>query len=201
VEQDVLFNDASSSSSYDNPKGAAVGAAGPAFPSGLTQGDTYTVQLRFTLSAAGTLTISNALYSGSGETGTPLYSQEDTTTTTLVTTNFDSLAFGWRFDTTAAANGVDINQILVQDDIQSVGVPPPPKIVGISLSGTTLTFSATNGVANGMYVLLESTNPALALTNWTPVFTNTFDGNGDINLSTNIVNPANLGEFYLLQEP
>ena len=53
---------------------------------------------------------------------------------------------------------------------------------------------------NGTYVLLESTNVALPLTNWIPVLTNTFDGSGDLNLSTNIVNPNYSQQFYILSQ-
>lgn len=76
--------------------------------------------------------------------------------------------------------------------------PPTPHITGIGLSGMTLTITATNGADNGTYVLLESTNVALPLTNWVPVLTNTFDGSGNLNLSTNIVSPNNGQQFYIL---
>jgi len=79
------------------------------------------------------------------------------------------------------------------------GTPPPtPRITGISLSGTTLHITATNGAASGTYKLLQSTNVALSLSLWTPVLTNTFDGSGNLNLSTNIVNPGIPDEFYIL---
>ena len=78
--------------------------------------------------------------------------------------------------------------------------PPTPRITSVSLSGTTLTITATNGADNGTYVLLESTNVALPLTNWVPVLTNTFDGSGNLNLSTNIVNPNNSQQFYILSQ-
>jgi len=38
----------------------------------------------------------------------------------------------------------------------------------------------------------------LPLGQWTPILTNNFDGSGDLNLVTNIINPANPLEFYLL---
>jgi hypothetical protein len=47
-------------------------------------------------------------------------------------------------------------------------------------------------------VLLQSTNVALPPAQWTPVLTNAFDGIGNLNLSTNIVNPVNGQEFYML---
>jgi hypothetical protein len=74
-----------------------------------------------------------------------------------------------------------------------------PTITSIAVSGTTLTITATNGPLNGAYVLLESPDLTLAPAQWTPVLTNTFDGSGNINLSTNVINQNNPLEFYILQ--
>jgi hypothetical protein len=82
--------------------------------------------------------------------------------------------------------------------VVAAGVKPVPHITHISLSGTTLTISGTNGAPSGQYVLLGSTNLAKPLNQWTPVLTNNFDVNGIISLSTNIVNPALPREFYIL---
>jgi autotransporter-associated beta strand protein len=73
-----------------------------------------------------------------------------------------------------------------------------PKITSIKLSGTTLTILGTNGTLNGSFVLLGSTNVALPLSSWTPILTNSFNSSGDLNLSTNIVNPAVPGEYYII---
>lgn len=77
----------------------------------------------------------------------------------------------------------------------------PPNITGISLSGATLTLTAANGATNGEFVLLESTNVALPLAQWTPVLTNSYDANGNLNLSTNIVNRNYPQMFYILSQP
>jgi hypothetical protein len=74
-----------------------------------------------------------------------------------------------------------------------------PRITGIVVSGMTLTIMATNGPANNAFALLESTNVALPLAQWTSVLTNSFDGNGGITLSANAVNPSNPKEFYILK--
>ena len=61
----------------------------------LTVGSTYTIDYEITLSALGTLTISNAIYSGSVVGSTPLADDITTASGTLVTTNFDrSLSAG-----------------------------------------------------------------------------------------------------------
>lgn len=65
-----------------------------------------------------------------------------------------------------------------------------PKITSVTLNGTNLVISATNGAPFGTYVLLESSN----LINWTPVVTNTFNASGNVTL-TNGVN-TNLSPQY-----
>jgi fibronectin-binding autotransporter adhesin len=74
-------------------------------------------------------------------------------------------------------------------------------ITGVTISGLTLTITATNGAPNGQYTLLESTNLLLPISQWTPVLTNNFTGSGNLNLSTNVVTPGNSQMFYLLQMP
>src|SRR5439155_22662345 len=74
-----------------------------------------------------------------------------------------------------------------------------PRISSIAVSGTTLTITATNGPANGAFALLGSANVTLPLAQWTSVSTGFFDGNGNLTLSTNVVNPSNPNEFYILR--
>lgn len=91
------------------------------------------------------------------------------------------------------------NGLTVNGTISIVSAAQPiPRITSIRLSGMTLTITATNGTAGGTYVLLETTNLAVPISHWTPVLTNSFDGSGDLNLSTNIINPNNAQEFYIL---
>jgi autotransporter-associated beta strand protein len=104
------------------------------------------------------------------------------------TTNLPGLGSGLVWDTSALANG-----------ILNVVSKPAPHITGFSLSGTNLVFSGTNGWTNGTYELLTSTNVALALTNWTAIATNTFDSNGQFNL-TNGINPDAPQQFYILSQ-
>jgi hypothetical protein len=80
-------------------------------------------------------------------------------------------------------------------------VSSAPRFTGIVLSGTTLTITATNGPAGGRCYLLMSTNVALPLSQWTPVSTNTFDGNGHLNSSNNLAIPGDPQRFYLLTTP
>ncbi len=123
--QDLLFNGASGSSTYNNPAGVTVGSVLTTFTGGLTAASTYTLDYQIMLSAASTLTISNALYSGNSVAGTPLFSQIVTASgATFVTNSFDGLALGWRFNSTSAANSIDVSSINVNDLVQVV-VPEP----------------------------------------------------------------------------
>ncbi len=79
-------------------------------------------------------------------------------------------------------------------------LPPAvmPVTVNISASGTGFIFSGTNGNAGAQYYVLASTNLGLALSNWTVIATNSFDGNGDFNF-TNPPDPNAPQTFYMLQ--
>ena len=82
--------------------------------------------------------------------------------------------------------------------ILSIVVSPTtsPKITAMNLNGGNFIFAGSNGIPNWPYVVLASTNVALPLTNWTPVWSNTFDANGYFNFT----NPENSGgQFYLLE--
>src|SRR6266481_1660182 len=98
---------------------------------------------------------------------------------------------------TGANPNAQINLFQVRDITATL--VPAPTITGFAVSGSTLTLTATNGPSNGAFVLLGSANLRLPLAQWTPVLTNSFDENGRINLSTNVVNPSNPQEFYILR--
>jgi autotransporter-associated beta strand protein len=66
------------------------------FPN-LSVGSPYTAELRVTLSAAGTLTVSNALFAGTDTTGAVVFTNiANYTGANILTTNFDGLAVGAR---------------------------------------------------------------------------------------------------------
>jgi hypothetical protein len=79
-----------------------------------------------------------------------------------------------------------------------IPAPAQPVFGGVSVSGTNLIFSGSNGPTDHNYVVLTSTNISTPLTNWTPVLTNSFDSNGDFRV-TNTISPAAARGFYLLQ--
>ncbi len=73
-----------------------------------------------------------------------------------------------------------------------------PVINSVTLSGTSLIVSGTNGVKSGSYYVLISTNVALPQINWSPVATNPFDSAGNF-IFTNPIDPGTPNFFYLLQ--
>jgi autotransporter-associated beta strand protein len=82
-----------------------------------------------------------------------------------------------------------------------VSVPVlPPLFSGATWRGTNLVFSGTNGVTNGIYYVLASTNLSLPTTNWPVLATNTFDGNGNFSF-TNAPGSTAPQTFYLLKVP
>ena len=81
-------------------------------------------------------------------------------------------------------------------------VPPQPVITGCSYygAGPSLILSGTNGIEGNTYYVVASTNVAAPLSNWQPVFTNTFGANGVFSV-TNAVSGAIPARFYRLQLP
>jgi polygalacturonase len=79
--------------------------------------------------------------------------------------------------------------------------PPSPVFAaaGLSASGR-FNFEATNGLPGDSVYVLTATNVALPLEKWTPVATNQFDGNGQLQF-TNAAGPAAPQAFYRLKLP
>jgi hypothetical protein len=77
--------------------------------------------------------------------------------------------------------------------------PSTPRITGMVLNGARgLFISATNGTPGGVWIMMQSTNVSLPMSQWQTNTMGTFDTSG--NLSTNLANTAtNLQEFYLLK--
>jgi len=171
INQELLFND-------NNPKGQQLSSAtnflAPLpFPN-LTIGSQYSGQLRITLSAVGTLTISNALYAGVGTGGALIFSDVTTngvTTTNVLATSFDGLAFGFRATGGGVAWTNDINSITVVAGLAnqagpyftltSSGTGCGGAPIGLDGSVTTNVYLLyTNGVYNGQ--ALAGTGSALS---------------------------------------
>jgi hypothetical protein len=170
--------------------------------SGMTPGHTYLVQFwvndgrNIGQSRSETVTggssTSASLSFGSDGTGPGQY-----IIGTFVANNFGGQTLIVTPYSTGSNPNAQINLFQVRDVTgTSLSVPT---ITGIAVSGPTLTLTAINGPANGTFVLLQSTDVTRTLAQWTPVLTNSFDGNGGLTLSTNIVNRANPRQFYMLR--
>ncbi|HLX68680.1 MAG TPA: choice-of-anchor tandem repeat GloVer-containing protein, partial [Verrucomicrobiae bacterium] len=83
--------------------------------------------------------------------------------------------------------------------IYSITVPVL-SITNFALVGSNITFNAADGLSNGTYSVLVSTNPNAPFTQWTPVVTTVLSSNGPFTITaTNAVNHANPAGFYVLQ--
>src|SRR5439155_16296818 len=70
-----------------------------------------------------------------------------------------------------------------------------PVITNVTLSGSSVIFSGTNGVGGQEYHVLTSTNVGLARTNWTSEQTNTFETGGIFSV-TNPYSAGTPSRFY-----
>lgn len=78
---------------------------------------------------------------------------------------------------------------------------PAPLITAISTDGTNLVFNVANGIANGVFTVLTSTNLALPPGGWTPVAADITGNDSSLALTvTNAVDPAAPSQFFMLQE-
>jgi len=77
--------------------------------------------------------------------------------------------------------------------------PHPGISSGVAL-GNNITFSGTNGIVNGQYYLLASTNVIAGLTNWSRIGTNYFDATGKFSFTVT-VNPSQPQRFFTVQVP
>jgi len=98
----------------------------------------------------------------------------------------------------------DYGPIFLADNMEVTPAPEPPKpiITSIVQTGTNLVVSGLNGVPDGNYIVLGSTNAALPRTAWTPLLTNSFDAAGSFAFGrTNLMPPYSLEQYYLLRLP
>ena len=81
----------------------------------------------------------------------------------------------------------------------TTGVTPTrPHINSIKLTGTSLAINGTNGTPNAQFFVLSSTNVAAALATWTPVSTNSYDINGNFNISFTVTNAPR--QFFVIKD-
>jgi len=75
---------------------------------------------------------------------------------------------------------------------------PAPRITGVSLAGTNLVFSVTDGITNAVYTVLMNTNLTTALTDWTAVASNTATSGNFTFTATNVVSTTAPNSFFIL---
>jgi hypothetical protein len=93
---------------------------------------------------------------------------------------------------------LDIPSFLGLDDISVY--PSLPDITSVSVVGANLVIDGVNGVSGNSYVVLTSTNLALALSQWTPVATNLLSASGNFSITvSNTVSAELPSRFYILQ--
>jgi polygalacturonase len=99
-----------------------------------------------------------------------------------------------------AANGFWISTDRFIFTQLQAGLPQSPAINDVTMSGTSLFFSGTNGIPSATYYLLASTNLALSPASWFVIATNTFDSIGNFTFS-NAANANAPEQFFLLKCP
>lgn len=143
----------------------------------LVNGQVYTISYTIVLSAAGQITVTNALYSGSGTGGSLLFSQTNTATTTnVLTTSFDGLAIGVRNAGASLNPGIAITNLVISESI--AGLPGQPFDVtggGIGCPGNSFPVGLDGSVTSNSYYLYTNgvwAGIALAGTGSPLLFTN-----------------------------
>ena len=74
--------------------------------------------------------------------------------------------------TSHAWNGSGMGHDSIEQRRTESGAAPSQPVTDVWMSGGNLIFSGTNGVANGNYIVLTSTNIAIPLANWIALATN-----------------------------
>ncbi len=178
--------------SFSNSVGLAIGSAS-IFEINHSPLTNDSIKVLGTLTLGGTLTVSNI-------GGTQLGVGDSFKL-------FDAASYSGAFSSavlpTLGANlAWNTNNLNTSGTISVVSILPstPPVFSSVQMFGGNLIFSGTGGVANLNYALLGSTNISTPLSNWTPLITNQFDGNGNFNF-TNPMDPNAPQTFYLLRTP
>jgi T5SS/PEP-CTERM-associated repeat protein len=93
------------------------------------------------------------------------------------------------------------NKLLIDGSIEVIAVSlSQPKFSNISVSGTNLILSGTNGSSGQSYGVLTATNINIASSNWTSLVTNQFGAGGGFTF-TNPITPGDLQRYFRLRVP
>ena len=91
------------------------------------------------------------------------------------------------------------NKLLVDGSIEVLGVAQP-KCSSISVSGTNVIFSGSNGIPGANYAVLTATNVATPASNWVSIVTNQFDAAGGFSFSNGIT-PGERQRCFRIRTP
>ena len=73
----------------------------------------------------------------------------------------------------------------------------PPRIATALIASSDFRLSGSGGAANSSFTIISATNLATPLSLWLPIFTNTFDANGQFIL-TNPIDPTDRERYFRL---
>jgi fibronectin-binding autotransporter adhesin len=159
ANQDLIGNNWGGGS-YTNLSGITFDALETASFS-LPADSPYTVSYTIALTAAGTLSVTNSLFSGTSATGTPVFSQTNTLSgSTNITQSFDSLCIGVRNGGTSFNPIIDLAKIVITKNIY--GSPGPSFNVtggGTNCVGSTAVVGLSGSVSTNSYYLLTNGVP------------------------------------------
>ncbi len=173
--QDVLVDSQSTSVGYSAPAGTNASSIGP-ISTTLTNGSTYTLDYKLSLSADGlTLTSAVSLYNGAGTTGTGSNTLIGSNTgrftgAAVLTKAFNALALGWRADAgTASPSNLKISAL----SVKTTGGTPwfttqPPTSVLVSIGSDLNLTAVVAGIVAG-YQWQVSTDGGATFSNLDPV--------------------------------
>jgi hypothetical protein len=91
------------------------------------------------------------------------------------------------------------NKLLVDGSLEVTGVPLP-MFASITVSGTNVILTGTNGPADALYAVLTATNLALPLSNWVSIDSNVFGTDGEFDFTTGLV-PGERQRFFRIRTP
>jgi len=75
-----------------------------------------------------------------------------------------------------------------------------PLFTSLRIAGSELILSGSGGTPNGAYTVLTTTNVATPMSRWVPIFTNSFDADGQF-IFTNPINPVEGERYFRLRVP
>jgi len=124
ANQEVLFGANGGSGTFNNPRETAIGSTGTGVT--LTAGSVYTLDLKVTDNAVTpSLTLTYNIYTGTTPTGTPVFTETGTASgATLLTTTFDAVALGYRYNGASASSTIDFSEVAITDQIATTTPEP-----------------------------------------------------------------------------